>query len=60
MISKKETKEIAKKTSKKLGKEAFQKLDFITKEFIFKLIKKASRKADYQGRIILKKGDFED
>ena len=60
MISKKETKEIVRKTSKKLGKEAFQKLDLITKEFISKLIEKASRKADYHGRTILKKEDFED
>ena len=60
MISKKEAKEIAKKNSKKLGKEAFQRLDLITKEFISKLIKKASRKADYKGRTILKKEDFED
>ena len=60
MISKKETKEIAKKTCKKIGNEAFKKLDIMTKEFIFKLIKKASRKADYQGRKILKKEDFED
>ena len=59
MISKKETKEIAGKNSKKLGQEAFQKLDSITKEFILKLIKQASRKADYQGRTILKKEDFE-
>ena len=60
MISKKQIKEFIKKEYKKrIGKEGISKLDNITKEFLFEIIRKASRRADISGRNTLKKEDFE-
>ena len=58
MIKKSSIKKLAEQHNKKIGKLALEKIDFLVEEFIKKLLKKAIRRADISGRIILKEEDF--
>lgn len=59
MIKESLVKKILKKQKKKIGKKAFEKLDFLAENYVRSLIAKASRKADIFGRIILREEDFD-
>ncbi len=60
MISKKELKDFSKKNfSKKIGKEAIKVIEKNCKNFIYELLKKASKKADFLGRSTIKPEDLE-
>ncbi|MEK6892914.1 MAG: histone-like protein [Nanoarchaeota archaeon] len=58
MISKSEARKIAKENNKKIGREALSVLDRKITEEIKSIIKSASRKADFSGRIIINKEDM--
>ncbi|MBU2523505.1 MAG: NFYB/HAP3 family transcription factor subunit [Nanoarchaeota archaeon] len=60
MKSKKQIKEIIVKAySKKIGRDALERLDNLNEEFIKEQLERASRKADISGRKIIKKEDFD-
>jgi len=60
MISKSKLKEFSKKNySKKIGKEAIKIIEKKSTEFIYELLKKASKKAEFSGRITIQSGDLE-
>jgi len=60
MISSKQLKEFSKKNySKKIGKEAIKIIEKKTADFIYELLKKASKKADFSGRTTIKPKDLE-
>ncbi|MDO8460563.1 MAG: hypothetical protein Q7S74_05615 [Nanoarchaeota archaeon] len=60
MISKNAVKEIAKKiSSKKISKDTFIKIDKMIEERVTKIISDASRKADFEGRVVIKGRDIE-
>lgn len=60
MIKVKEVRQIVRKEyKKKIGKSALLKLNSIAEEYIKEILKKASRKADINGRVIIKENDFE-
>ena len=59
MISKDKLKEYSKKHySKKIGKEAIKIIEKRSTDFIYELLKKASRKAEISGRTTIKSEDF--
>jgi len=60
MISKNKLKELSKrKYSKKIGKEAIIVIEKKSLDFINQLIRRASKKAEFSGRITIKPEDFE-
>ena len=60
MISKNKLKEYSKKNySKKIGKESMKIIEKKSAAFVYELLKKASRKAEYSGRITIKPEDLE-
>ena len=60
MISKSKLKEFSKKNfSKKIGKEAIKIIEKNSKDYIYELLKKASKKADFLGRTTIKPEDLE-
>ena len=59
MIQKYKIKLIIKKEyGKKIGEKALNKLDKSASEYIKEVIKKASRKSDFSGRIIIQEQDI--
>lgn len=60
MISKSKLKIFSKKNySKKIGKEAIKIIEKKSADFIYELLKKASRKAEFSGRTTIKPKDLE-
>ncbi len=61
MISERKIKHfVAKESGKKISKDAVKKVNELIAQYIGNLIKKASRNADFSGRIVIKKDDFKD
>lgn len=59
MISKKTLKEFAKeKTSKKISNNAIVSLNKIVMSNLEEIIKKAAKKADFAGRVVIRKEDI--
>ena len=50
---------LRKKYKKKIGKSALSKLNLITEKYLIEILRKASRNADLNGRVIIKEKDFE-
>ena len=59
MISQKKIKGIAKNNFKKLSKQSLEIINKKTLEYVSELVKKASRSADFSGRILIKSSDFD-
>ncbi len=60
MISKRKLREFVKeKTSKKISKNAIVFLNKIVASNLEEIIKKASKKADFRGRVVIRKEDFQ-
>ena len=60
MISKNKLKDFSKKEySKKIGKEAIKIIEKKSTDFIYELLKKASKKAEFSGRTTIKSEDLE-
>lgn len=57
MISSKIIKEIANKENKKVGKDVIKKIEDLLEEQVKLIIKKAARRADFDGRVVVKAGD---
>jgi len=59
MISERKVKYfVAKESRKKISKEAIKKINELIAQYMGNLIKEASRNADFNGRIVIKKEDF--
>lgn len=60
MITKKQILEILKKENKKISKEAIKELEYNLTIFTKEIMKKAIINANFSGRKIIKKEDFEN
>jgi len=59
-MNKEKIKQITKENNKKIGAEGIKRIMEITEEIIRKMITAASRKADLQGRKIIKEEDLRE
>jgi histone H3/H4 len=57
MISNKKIKDIAQIHSKKLSKQSLEIIEKKVLDYVSELIKKASRKADFSGRVLILPSD---
>jgi histone H3/H4 len=58
MISNKKIKNIAQMHSKKLSKQSLKIIEKKILDYVSELIKKASRKADFAGRVLILPSDY--
>ncbi|OIO41707.1 hypothetical protein COU56_03515 [Candidatus Pacearchaeota archaeon CG10_big_fil_rev_8_21_14_0_10_31_9] len=59
MISERKVKHfVAKKSGKKISKEAVKKINELVTQYMVNLLNGASRNADFNGRVVIRKEDF--